>query len=66
MCLTSKEILNFGNCDVSFFFQNDFHFPYRGVVTNILGHLDNGDLGELSQPYSFKRKTMRVPYKKIV
>ena len=54
------------NCDVSFFFRNDFHFPYRGVVTNILGHLDGGDLWVVSQPHSFIRKTMHSnPYKKI-
>ena len=37
MFLTSKGILNFGNCDVSFFFSNDFAFPYRAVDCNILG-----------------------------
>lgn len=46
--------MDFDNCNVSFFFSNDFAFPYRGVVTNILGHLDGLDFGVVSQPYYFK------------
>lgn len=26
------------------FFRSDFHFFHRRVVTNILGHLEEGDL----------------------
>lgn len=46
------------NCDVSFFFQNDFALPYRGVVANILGHLYKWKLGVVSPNHSFKRKTV--------
>ena len=60
MCLKWKGSMGFGNCDVSFFFGSDFGFPYRGVVSNILGHLDKFIFGVVTQSHSFIRDLVRV------